>query len=118
MTNLHLIGFSIGAHFCGFMSKTISSLSSGTQVIGRITGLDPALPGYSVALPSERLNSEDAQMVDIVHSDSWRLSMGEPIGKVDFYPNGGYAPQPGCENIVRNILLTLQGDVNGSKFVL
>jgi hypothetical protein len=62
--------------------------------------LDPAAPGFSVNDTETRLDTTDADFVDIIHTNSGTLlqggeSMIEPIGHADFYPNGGQR-QPGC----------------------
>ena len=90
----------------------------------RITGLDPAGPlfkstiFYSVG-PEDRLDKSDAQFVDVIHSaGKWfgndaiqvmKLVTGQLTntvmfvmqqclqGHVDFFPNGGRSPRPGCE---------------------
>lgn len=60
-------------------------------------GLDPAGPGFEyVTLQSDRLDSTDAQFVDVIHTAVGTLGYAAPIGVVDFYPNGGTPPQPGC----------------------
>ncbi|XP_064479480.1 pancreatic triacylglycerol lipase-like [Ornithodoros turicata] len=93
--NFHLIGTSIGAHVAGFAGKYLNSL------IGRITGLDPASPRYKGLPPERRLSRTDAQFVDVIHTDTSGMvpfggfGLKEPIGHVDFYPNGG-DKQPNC----------------------
>lgn len=62
--------------------------------------MDPAAPGFSVNDTETRLDTTDADFVDIIHTNSGTLlqggeSMIEPIGHADFYPNGGQR-QPGC----------------------
>jgi len=47
--------------------------------------------------PSERLDKDDAIFVDVVHTASGVQGISQPIGHVDFYPNNGKSPQPGCE---------------------
>lgn len=69
--------------------------------MGRITGLDPAAPDFENMPPSNRLDKHDALFVDVIHSDTKSLifnngvGMSQPIGHIDFYPNGGFY-QPGC----------------------
>lgn len=65
--------------------------------MSRVTGLDPALPGFHV-LSSEktRLDPTDALFVDVIHSCGGVLGFLQPLGKADFYPNAGTAIQPGC----------------------
>ena len=61
----------------------------------RITGLDPAGPLFGKNA-SERLDKNDAEFVDIIHTDKI-LGLDLPIGHADFYPNGGES-QPSCSN--------------------
>ncbi|XP_068972803.1 pancreatic triacylglycerol lipase-like [Bombus flavifrons] len=90
--NIHFIGHSLGAHVAG---NTGSLITSGH--LGRITGLDPALPGFHLLTSDKtRLDPTDAMFVDIIHSCGGVLGYLQPLGSVDFYPNGGTAVQPGC----------------------
>lgn len=45
-----------------------------------------------------RLSKDDAQFVDIIHSDAGISGIMASIGHIDFFPNGGKKFQPGCEN--------------------
>jgi len=95
LETLHLIGFSLGAHVVGNAGATIPSAR-----VNRITGLDPAWPDFSLGEVDKRLDSTDANFVDIIHTKSGHLYEGglsflPPIGHVDFYPNGG-RQQIGC----------------------
>ena len=73
----------------------------------KFSGLDPAGPGFPLNETDTRLDVTDADFVDIIHTDSGdltgnELGMQEPIGHVDFYPNGSIV-QPGCRgNIINN----------------
>lgn len=94
---IHLLGFSLGAHLAGFIGKNFQK-QLGT--IGRITGFDPAKPGYDDAPISARLHRNDALFVDIIHTNSkeksqFSLGVSKSVGHLDFYPNGG-VNQPGC----------------------
>ncbi|KAH6925296.1 hypothetical protein HPB50_003387 [Hyalomma asiaticum] len=94
--NIHVIGFSLGAHAAGFCGRHFYKNTK--TKLGRITGLDPAGPlfqGTPVAL-----SYKDANFVDVIHTNAGsfaelKLGIKGPIGHVDFYPNGG-SEQPGC----------------------
>lgn len=94
--DFHLVGFSLGAHVAGFAGSEVQNIS-------RITGLDPAAPlfeGYEAAV---RLDPSDAQLVDVIHSNGDSFLKGglgayEPLGHIDYYPNGGRY-QLGCNNV-------------------
>ena len=73
----HCIGHSLGAHICGFTGQTLKSTSH--IVLRRISGLDPAGPMFAIDVPypfnwlniapEARLNSDDAEFVDVIHTD-------------------------------------------------
>lgn len=90
--NIHLIGHSLGAHIAGVCG---SLLKSGT--IGRITGLDPAGPGFEFAnLQKKGLKKTYALFVDVIHTSRGSTGIYNSLGHADFFPNGGGVPQPGC----------------------
>ncbi|XP_049866190.1 uncharacterized protein LOC126366895 [Pectinophora gossypiella] len=94
--DVHLIGFSLGAHVAGFAGSELRNIS-------RITGLDPAGPLFEFQDPRARLDRTDAKFVDVIHSNGETLILGglgaaQPLGHVDFYPNGGRV-QHGCSNL-------------------
>ncbi|XP_054001042.1 uncharacterized protein LOC128888329 [Hylaeus anthracinus] len=96
LERVHLIGFSLGAHVAGFAGAELANVS-------RITGLDPAGPLFESQDPRARLDETDANFVDVIHSNGEQLLLGglgswQPMGDVDFYPNGGRM-QTGCSNL-------------------
>lgn len=116
--SFHLIGHSLGAHISGYAGERIPGL-------GRITGLDPAGPYFENTEPAVRLDPTDALFVEAIHSDgtaNLKLGLGlmQPLGHVDYYPNGG-KDQPNCPptsekflNGIFNIaILDIQGVEDG-----
>ncbi|KAF6210752.1 hypothetical protein GE061_013862 [Apolygus lucorum] len=91
--NVHLIGHSLGAHVSGFAGKT---LKANGYTAARVTGLDPALPGFNGNDDSSRLASTDGNFVDCIHTCGGLLGFDVPICQADFFPNGGINVQPGC----------------------
>lgn len=92
ISKIHVIGFSLGAHLAGFIGKYL--IEHSYEKLPRITGLDPAFPLFA---NSERISKEDADFVDVIHTDAGRIGLGVSIGHADFYPNGGSLVQPGCD---------------------
>ncbi|XP_017777589.1 PREDICTED: phospholipase A1 member A-like [Nicrophorus vespilloides] len=93
LEDVHVIGHSLGAHVAGIAGDGIKN-----GKLGRITGLDPAGPGYNDVPPNLRLDPGDAKLVDVIHTYMRILSLAQPLGHVDFYPNGGRF-QPGCPEL-------------------
>lgn len=115
-SDVHMIGFSLGAQVTHFASIWLQNLTSNDVVqrtdiddwkIGRITGLDPAARDFS-SYNGSHLDRDDAIFVDIIHTSiveadggvrdvlAGRFGMSEAIGGIDFYPNGGTSSQPEC----------------------
>jgi pancreatic triacylglycerol lipase len=61
---IHLIGYSLGAHVSGYAGERIMN-----PKIGRITGLDPAGPAFQSNNSNSRLDRFHADLVDIMHTD-------------------------------------------------
>lgn len=59
-------------------------------------GLDPAGPGFFISNKDGMLDATDAIFVDVIHTSGWWAGFYDPVGDVDFYPNGGFPDQPGC----------------------
>ncbi|XP_030839198.1 pancreatic lipase-related protein 2 [Strongylocentrotus purpuratus] len=94
--DVHIIGHSLGAHIGGYAG------SSTHEMIGRISGLDPAGPGFGGKRVRNfcRLDKSDATFVDVIHTDGELIAMGglglmDELGHQDFYPNGG-TDMPNC----------------------
>ncbi|XP_030755422.1 pancreatic triacylglycerol lipase-like isoform X3 [Sitophilus oryzae] len=88
--DIHVIGFSLGAHIANYLSIALRP-----YVLPRITGLDPALPGFITTDTENKLDMSDADFVDVYHTNAFMQGKAEESGHVDFYFNGG-SIQPGC----------------------
>ncbi|XP_069837858.1 pancreatic lipase-related protein 2-like [Dendropsophus ebraccatus] len=104
LSNIHLIGHSLGAHVAGEAGKRRPG-------IARISGLDPAGPFFEDTPPEVRLDPSDAVLVDVIHTDGspFRLDVGfagfgtrQLVGHLDFFPNGGKR-MPGCPSFYRKL---------------
>lgn len=66
--DFYLAGHSLGAHMMGYAARTSAALSF---QISRVTGLDPAGPGFFPVNPFlTPLSKNDATFVDIIHTNS------------------------------------------------
>ncbi|XP_014608409.1 PREDICTED: phospholipase A1-like [Polistes canadensis] len=92
ISNIRLIGHSLGAHTSGFAGKEVQNLKLGKY--SEIIGLDPAGPSFRTNGCSERLCKTDAEYVQVFHTSAV-LGKYSEIGTVDFYMNYG-SHQPGC----------------------
>lgn len=94
VSRIHLVGHSLGAHISGFTGAFVTKYLKAK--IGRITGLDPAGPLFTLARLKNRLNKKNAKFVDIIHTDRGKFGYPVNCGHADFYPDNGMAPQPLC----------------------
>lgn len=84
------VGHSLGAHICGMMSNHLSTKQH------KIIGLDPARPLIENKASAQfRLTRDDANVVQIIHTNSGGLGQVSRTGSVDFCINGGKM-QPFC----------------------
>ncbi|XP_059046364.1 lipase member H-A-like [Achroia grisella] len=90
ISNFHLIGFSLGGQVVGYVANYIKS-----GRFDRITALDPAMPLFVTHDKSKKIDSDDANFVDVLHTNSLEKGKLESSGTIDFYANGGLT-QPGC----------------------
>uniref|UniRef100_UPI00358F8262 pancreatic lipase-related protein 2-like n=1 Tax=Myxine glutinosa TaxID=7769 RepID=UPI00358F8262 len=110
---IYLVGHSLGAHIAGEIGKRIPGIK-------RITGMDPAGPFFQNCDPLVRLDPSDAVFVDAIHTDAAPMipniafGMKQPVGHVDFYPNGG-EEMPGCEKNTLSTILDIDGIREGTR---
>ncbi|XP_055839739.1 pancreatic triacylglycerol lipase-like [Episyrphus balteatus] len=94
--DLRVIGHSLGGQLSGMTGRNVLKKSNDTIQIYRIDLLDPALPLFTPLL-IPNVDKNDAEFVQVIHTESGSFSAPLSLGHVDFYPNGGFA-QPGCSN--------------------
>jgi len=103
---LHCIGHSLGAQVCGQSGRK-------APIFDRVTGLDPAGPGFEKCTDHWNVDKDSADCVDNIHTDgskdgrSWWNPLSVVVshfgsmkewGHYDFYPNNG-TNQPGCDHL-------------------
>ncbi|XP_055596651.1 phospholipase A1 member A-like [Uranotaenia lowii] len=85
------VGHSLGAHICGMMTNHL------TKPQHKIIGLDPARPLIEKHASTQfRLTRDDANVVQIFHTNAGFLGQNSFTGSVDFCINGGRT-QPYCK---------------------
>jgi len=107
---LYCIGHSLGAQVCGQAGRSAKT-STGQSLFDRVTGLDPAGPGFAKCSDNLHIDKDSADCVDIIHTDGTFKGHLLPVinfgtlsqwGHMDFYPNSGQK-QPGCLDIKNDI---------------
>ncbi|XP_036591713.1 inactive pancreatic lipase-related protein 1-like [Trichosurus vulpecula] len=112
-SEIHIIGHSLGAHAAGEAGQRTPGLS-------RITGLDPAESSFEGAPEEVRLDPSDALFVDVIHTDAAPLipNLGfgttQPVGHLDFFPNGG-EEMPGCKKNILSQIVDIDGIWSGTR---
>lgn len=72
-------------------------VASTNTALAVVAALDPALPGFTFeGIPN--LTPEDAELVDVIHTDAGFFGFTRQNGHIDFWPNNGTRVQPGCPN--------------------
>ncbi|XP_046972098.1 pancreatic lipase-related protein 2-like [Vanessa cardui] len=100
---LHVVGHSAGVHVAAVAARVLKK--RGFTLL-RLTGLDPAFPGFYPPIDTRPICSDDAVFVDIIHTDGGKYGTPLSTGDVDFWPNDGKSPQPGCPPIT--LILTVE----------
>ncbi|KAL4658863.1 lipoprotein lipase [Arapaima gigas] len=112
---IHLLGYSLGAHVAGIAGFLTD------HKVHRITGLDPAGPGFEYADAQSTLSPDDANFVDVLHTNTRgspdrSIGIQRPVGHVDIYPNGGTF-QPGCDLQNTMLMIATTGFQNMDQIV-
>lgn len=92
------MGYGSGANLAAAIAREIRKHKPFT--IEKITGLDPLLP-TSYAFSFERINKDDANLVDIIHTSTFS---SEYSGKIDFFPNGNELPLTKCCSYFKTLI--------------
>ncbi|CAG9806296.1 unnamed protein product [Chironomus riparius] len=90
IANLHVIGHSLGCHIATHIGRCFDG------EIGRLTALDAAGPFFT-KFSTDAYSRNDFLFVDSIHTSAGLAGEFEVRGHAAFFPNGGVAPQPGCE---------------------
>ncbi|XP_065205847.1 endothelial lipase-like [Planococcus citri] len=95
LDRFHFIGFSLGAQVC---AQIANCLRPDKMKISRITGCDPALPGFSLPVRNSDtlLNKKHADFVDVIHTNKGMCGVLYSSAHYDIYAENGFC-QPGCD---------------------
>ncbi|XP_018792315.1 PREDICTED: vitellogenin-1-like [Bactrocera latifrons] len=98
LENIHLMGHSLGAQIVGTTARHFTRLTG--KQIPRVTGFDPAGPCFDYGQKQTTLSASDAAFVDIIHSNTGVAGQSEPTAHADFFVNGRFPIQNGCNDSV------------------
>ncbi|XP_034669537.1 inactive pancreatic lipase-related protein 1 [Drosophila subobscura] len=107
----HIVGHSMGGQLAGNIGREIFKRTKGVRKIKRISALDPAFPLYYPL--GAHLTANDAEFVDVIHTDAWLYGAPTSTGTADFWPNGGNSLQPGCPK--RNYKMLSDNDLSSHR---
>ena len=51
---------------------------------------------FNTEISARSIKTFDAQFIDVYHTNAAVLGKVQRVGSIDFFVNGGGAPQPGC----------------------
>ncbi|XP_041988003.1 phospholipase A1-like isoform X2 [Aricia agestis] len=92
----HLLGHSLGAHLVGFCGTELQSYD---KIVGRVTGMDPAGPGFAGPISLHGITETCGTFVDAYHTDPGVFGIDEPVAQLDVWFNCDDKYQPKCENV-------------------
>merc|ERR1719183_2199115 len=96
LKDIHVICFSWGCQVAGYASWYLKKKNI---LISRLTATDPGRIMFDRQVADKRISFDDAQLVDVIHSNTKKLGWQWPVGHVDFYPNGGDGLFKGSQKI-------------------
>lgn len=91
LSNITLMGHSLGSHISGFAAKQLQNLNYGKVPL--LIGTDPASPLFELRTCTNRLCKSDAERVIVLHSSALGLQVS--LGHLDLWFNNGFR-QPAC----------------------
>lgn len=108
VNKLHFVGHSLGGHCIGLVARRLRKSSN--YIIPRLYALDPAGPGFESENPLTKvlnwitfrntkfgmISRDDADYVQIIHTNAGKYGISRSRGHADFYPNAG-SKQAGCD---------------------
>jgi len=88
------VGFSLGSMVAGRAGSYVYRKLN--RKVDRITGLDPAGPLFTNDLikMGRTLRKDDANSLDVIHTNWGGFGVDVDIGDIDFHPNGGSNMNP------------------------
>lgn len=84
---LELLGFSLGGQTVSYIARNYQQMTG--RNISKITALEPSGPCFRTLSPKERLDSSNADFVEVIHTNIDGFGMAARMGHVDIYVNGG-----------------------------
>lgn len=82
---IYIAGHSLGAHIAGQTSSLLRQESRPFFHTKKVTGLDPAGPCFKNGAEDARLDEDDADLVEVIHtqkSEFFSLGSGESLGTI------------------------------------
>ncbi|XP_067002206.1 lipase member H-B [Anabrus simplex] len=112
----HMSGFSLGGHAVGHVARNMRNR------VRHLVALDPAGPlFYKPVKCVSPISDNDADCVEVLHTDRGKFGAPVKTGTVDYWMNGGIRLQPGCFSITcshtRALFYWIESLQNPSSFV-
>lgn len=83
---LHIVSHSLGSQLSSLVARNFKNISN--LKIKRISALDPAFPLFYPGMIAGHLSKDDAEFVDVIHTDAGIYGAPISTGTADFWPNG------------------------------